>query len=301
MTVFVKGLRSYGYRILAYIDDFHIAPLPCGTTATLAHMCSSEDAYWPPHETIGASWAGGKGRMGRLPGCGTSGGSRRQPQDALLHCEEESRKGERVVWAPLEASENGAALGFCEGIVTFLWHMRVPFPGAPVVEISHSLFVLGRGRTLSQRWQRTMSALAPVHQGPEILARLGKGEPFWATKYPSQSTGPSAYKRRRNGVWRNNECGGLSRRGPWDVERSRGLVVARSGPVHNAPGAQGGAYGPLGKEVSGRGLRDLFLHIDNQSVVHITNRFVSASRPMMLELRRLKFVQDHFGVRIRSS
>ena len=59
--------------------------------------------------------------------------------------------------------------------------------------------------------------------------------------------------------------------------------------------------GLLGKDVSGRGSRDLLSHIDNQSVVHITISFVSASRPMIRELRRLKLVLDHLGVCIRSS
>lgn len=58
--------------------------------------------------------------------------------------------------------------------------------------------------------------------------------------------------------------------------------------------------GSLGRQVLAHGRRNLLLHIDNQPVVHITNSFVSASRPMMRELRRLKAVLDHHGLHIRS-
>ena len=45
--------------------------------------------------------------------------------------------------------------------------------------------------------------------------------------------------------------------------------------------------GTIGMEVQRRGLRELLLHVENQVVVHITNSFVTASRPLMKELRRL--------------
>ena len=58
--------------------------------------------------------------------------------------------------------------------------------------------------------------------------------------------------------------------------------------------------GQLGQETRTAGVRDLLLHIDNQAVVHITNSLVSASRPMMRELRRLKLVLDRMGLRVKS-
>lgn len=58
--------------------------------------------------------------------------------------------------------------------------------------------------------------------------------------------------------------------------------------------------GKIGLQVLREGRKDLMLHIDNQEVVHITNSFVSASRPMMRELRRLKSVLDHHGIHVKS-
>lgn len=58
--------------------------------------------------------------------------------------------------------------------------------------------------------------------------------------------------------------------------------------------------GSLGKRIVAEQHRDLLLHVDNQAVVHITNAFVSSSRPMMRELRKLKSVLDHHGLRIRA-
>lgn len=52
--------------------------------------------------------------------------------------------------------------------------------------------------------------------------------------------------------------------------------------------------------VSGISLQEVLLHVDNAAVVLITNFLVSASRPMMRELRKLKSVLDHLGVHIRS-
>lgn len=43
----------------------------------------------------------------------------------------------------------------------------------------------------------------------------------------------------------------------------------------------------------------LLLNVDNQAVVHITNAFVSASRPLMREIRCLQVVLDRLGFQIR--
>lgn len=58
--------------------------------------------------------------------------------------------------------------------------------------------------------------------------------------------------------------------------------------------------GRFGNVLSDFKRSDLLLHVDNQAVVHITNSLVSASRPMMRELRRLKVLLDHHGIRIRA-
>ncbi len=58
--------------------------------------------------------------------------------------------------------------------------------------------------------------------------------------------------------------------------------------------------GTIGQEVQSRGLRELLVHVDNQEVVHITNSFVTASRPLMRELRWLKVVLSKLGVHIRA-
>jgi len=58
--------------------------------------------------------------------------------------------------------------------------------------------------------------------------------------------------------------------------------------------------GSLGKNVLDQGHKDLLLHVENQGVVHITNSFVSTSRPMMRELRKLKVVLDLLGILIRT-
>lgn len=58
--------------------------------------------------------------------------------------------------------------------------------------------------------------------------------------------------------------------------------------------------GPLGDHLPDRGPSSLLIHCDNLPVVHVTNALVSASRPMMRELRRLKNVLDNRGLHIRT-
>ena len=48
------------------------------------------------------------------------------------------------------------------------------------------------------------------------------------------------------------------------------------------------------------GVTDLLLQVDNQAVMHIANSFLSARGPMMRELQKLKTVLDTKGVRIRA-
>lgn len=47
-------------------------------------------------------------------------------------------------------------------------------------------------------------------------------------------------------------------------------------------------------------IRRILLHEDNQPVVHVMNTMVSASRPMMAELRRLEVLLRALGVRLEA-
>jgi hypothetical protein len=56
----------------------------------------------------------------------------------------------------------------------------------------------------------------------------------------------------------------------------------------------------LARQIAKEGATHIRLHCDNQAVVHVVNAMVSASRPMMRELRKLKNVLDHLGVHVSS-
>ena len=58
--------------------------------------------------------------------------------------------------------------------------------------------------------------------------------------------------------------------------------------------------GHLGHKFEQESVQSLLVHVDNQAVVHITNAQVSASRPMMRDLRKLKLCLDCLGLQIRS-
>lgn len=50
--------------------------------------------------------------------------------------------------------------------------------------------------------------------------------------------------------------------------------------------------GEVGARISSEGTKELFLKVENQAVVHITNMFVSESRQMMRELMMMNMVLD---------
>jgi hypothetical protein len=54
--------------------------------------------------------------------------------------------------------------------------------------------------------------------------------------------------------------------------------------------------GSIGTKVTEIGAKTLLLRTDNTGVFHVTNAMVTASRPMMRELRKLKLVLDSMGV-----
>ena len=58
--------------------------------------------------------------------------------------------------------------------------------------------------------------------------------------------------------------------------------------------------GHLGHKLGQESVQSLLLHVDNPAVVQITKALVSASRPMMQELRKLKLSLDRLGLQIRS-
>ena len=58
--------------------------------------------------------------------------------------------------------------------------------------------------------------------------------------------------------------------------------------------------GHLGHKLEQESVQRLLLHVENQAIVHVTNALVSASRPMMRELRKLKLCLDRLGLQIWS-
>jgi Reverse transcriptase (RNA-dependent DNA polymerase) len=58
--------------------------------------------------------------------------------------------------------------------------------------------------------------------------------------------------------------------------------------------------GAIGTKIKEADVKRLLLRTDNTGVMHITNAMVSASRPMMRELRRLKLILDTMGITLSS-
>lgn len=56
----------------------------------------------------------------------------------------------------------------------------------------------------------------------------------------------------------------------------------------------------LGDKVRKKAVTKLLLHVDNQVVVHVCNSYVSPSRALMRELRKLKLVLDRSGIVIKA-
>lgn len=58
--------------------------------------------------------------------------------------------------------------------------------------------------------------------------------------------------------------------------------------------------GSMGQIIEKKDLKSVLLHVDNQAVVQITNAFVSSSRLVMAELRRLKKELDFKGLYLKA-
>ena len=186
---------------------------------------------------------------------------------------------------------------------SFLWCLCVAHAGYATGSILHMLSILVHGSGEESRRTRTWSSLTPKYpQPPQVAGSLTTR----TLRSPGDSPStPSCYplRRRRHWIWGTLRFDNLEQRieeqwhaqGIWDWrDRAHSISYRELKAIRKL------LMGHLGHQFEQESIQSLLLHVSNQAVVHITNALVSASFPMMRELRKPKLFLDRPGLQIRS-
>lgn len=303
MSAFVKKLRSEGLRVLAYLDDFLVAPSSHGVVSSSEHCKAGRIVIQSIMDELGLKRHQSKGEW--------QGSTRVEHlgvivDSARMHFHVAPRKVEKVRglaaqllkavrfgrrWVSPKVVEHFC--GVCVSLSLAMpwarfytralyWDLscRIRRDGRGRIRLSHqSIRDLRVWRRLSAtelggRPMTPMTVDAAMHTD---AADMGYGGTLNASDHRPGVQGEA----HTQGVW------------SWK-DRARTITLRELKAIRLL------LMGPLGREIAQSEHKNLLLHVDNQAVVHITNGLVSASRPMMRELRRLKSVLDRMGLHIKS-
>lgn len=303
MAPFVAEIRSYGYRVLPYMDDFLIIPSRYGVVAGVGHCRRARKRIQALMATLGlrrhpekGEWEGAtvvdhlgvrvdtvKMRFTVLPYKATQ--VRKLASDLL----KQVRLGRRMVNVNALRSFCGTCVSLSLALPWARFYTRSLY-----WDMSNKKTKDTRGRCrLSHQSVRDLRFWKRL-AGPELEGRnIIPTSPDAALHSDAADVGYGGTLNDKDltagvsGLW--------SDQGVWNWrDRAEAITHRELKAIRML------LQGPLGTEVKKRGLHELLLHVDNQPVVHIANSFVSSSRPLMQELRRLKRVLQHLNVHVRA-
>ena len=227
----------------------------------------------------------------------------RQCGNEVLHIRTQGSEGHAVVQGFPTRRQSRSEMGPGEEVDSLLWCMCVAHVGSAMGSILHTLSILGHGSGEESR--RTMECSSPTPKYPRPPQVAGSLTTRTLRSRGGSPSTPSCYplRRRRHGIWGTLRFDNLEQgidgqwhaQGIWDW-RDRAHFIS----YRELKAIRKLLTGHLGHKLEQESVQSLLLHVDNQAVVHITNALVSASRPMMRELRKLKRCLDRLGLQIRS-
>jgi hypothetical protein len=307
MKPMVKAMRAKGWRVLAYLDDFLIVPSRCGCVARRRDCARA--AVWIEklltrlgvlRHPLKGEWCGST----RVEHLGFVIDSRQmrfylaprkmqRVRDLARALQRQSNKGRRWV----DAEKLRSFLGTCVSLT-------IAFPFARYY--SRSMYDdLSMRRQRARRAARGGARVRLSHQSLRDLAVWRKlagpecdGRPIFpatpdgimhtdAADVGYGGTLDSSGEPGEDGVWHEQ--------GIWSWrDRAEPISVRELRAIRML------IQGALGERSATEGLKVLRLCIDNTACVHVTRAFVSSSRAMMRELRRLKRALDESGITIQA-
>lgn len=304
MATFVTELRRRGWRVLAYVDDFLIAPSRAGVPSSREDC--REAVGWIERllRRLGIRRKEGKGEWAgaqRVEHLGVVVDSMkmrfsvteekadrvRSMARKLIQC---AMLGKRRVPASLVKSFCGTCVSLSLAMPWARFYTRALYSDTSGARKSdhRGRYRLSRQSLKDLRFWKTLSARGgecerPIRP-PSCQAALHTDAAdmgYGATLNDTDLSAGAAGMWCEQGVW------------SWR-ERAEHITLRELKAVRRA------LEGGMGRVVLDRGIREVLLHVDNQAVSYIVNGMVSSSPAMMRELRNLKCVLDRMGVHIRS-
>jgi hypothetical protein len=303
MKPVVRALRNKGWRMLVYLDDFLVVPSLAGKLARPRHCKRAKAWISRLLDRLGVARHPTKGEW--------TGATRVEHLGFIVDSIEmrfylAPRKIQKVKALPqvlknqvalgrrwVDAAKLGSFLGLCVSLT-----LAFPFSRF----YSRSLYNdLSRGQTRDKRASRGGACVRLSHQSVRDLdcwRRLAGYEGTGRPILPLSSDGDLhtdaadvGYGGTLDTDGEPGQDGQWQEQGIWSWrDRAESISVRELRAVRVL------LQGSIGERSRAEGMHVMRLCLDNTSCVHVTRAFVSASTPMMRELRRLKRVLDENGL-----
>lgn len=303
MAPFVAEMRSYGYRVLPYMDDFLVIPTPYGVTSAAEDCRRATGRIDRLLVRLGLRRHPRKGEWAGAPvvdHLGVRVDTMSMRFTVLPYKVEHVRKLAKGILKQVRLGRRWVSASAVRTLCGTCISLSLALPWARFY--TRSLYWdMGAGRARDSRGRCRLShqAIRDLRFWKRLAGPEMEGRPV-VPPSPQAAIHTDAADVGYGGTLNDKDlqagvAGMWCDQGVWNWrDRAESITYRELKAIRKV------LQGAIGQEVMSRGVQKLLVHVDNQAVVHITNSFVTASRPLMRELRRLKLVLSRMGVSIRA-